>query len=178
MRLLSDIQWRFLYTAPMIVLLVVAVRYWAREKKARAIACALVGTLTRPLLVHLAGPTISGCQEPMNLTIINAISMSLLQVLLVAYLGTEASWSNWKVDLGLGSMTGVSMAIAQGIASGETPVATAVLSGIALALGGAAAFVGIRELKKRTLLLALASAALLTTVVTFTLSAIDCLPWS
>jgi len=172
-RLLSDIQRGVLYTAPMIVLLVVAVRYWAQRKKALAIGCALTGALARPVLLHIAEPTISGCQEPVNLTIVNAVSMSALQLLLVAYLGTEASWSNWRVDIGLGSVAGVSMAIAQGIAWRETPAVTIALFGIAMALGGAAAFVGIRELKKRTLLLTLAGAAMLTTVVTFALSAVS-----
>lgn len=178
MRFLGDIQWGFLYNAPMIISLVVAVRYWAQEKKALSVVCALTGGVARPLLVRFVDPVISGCQAPVNLTLVNAASMGLLQVLLVAYLGTEANWSNWKVDLGLGGVAGVSMAVARGIASPRMPLVTAVLSSTALAVGGAAAFVGIRELKRRTLLLALTSAALLAAAVTFALSAIDCLQWS
>jgi hypothetical protein len=175
MRFLNAVQWGFLHNAPVIVLLVAAVWYWAQEKKALSTACAMGGALARPLVVRFAGPVVSGTNEPLEVTIVNIISMGLLQLLLAAYLGTEANWSNWKVDLGLGSLAGLSLAVAQGLVWQGVPVMTAIVPSLALAAGGALAFVGIRKLKRGTLALALATAALLVAMMTLMVNAIDCL---
>ena len=134
--------------------------------------------MSRPLLIRFTTPMISGCHEPLELTIMNVLSMSLLQVLLVAYLGTEADWSNWKVDLGLGSLAGMSLAVAQGFTSPGTDLATTFVSTITLAVGGALALVGIRRLKERRLSWALVSAALLAAAMTMVISAMDCISWT
>jgi hypothetical protein len=172
MKILSAIRWEFVRNAPVIVLLVAAVWYWGQEKKAQSMACALGGAVARPLLVRFTDPTLGIYREPTGVTVVNIISMGLLHVLLVAYLGTEANWSNWKVDLGLGSLAAVSLAVSQGLVLPGAPLVTTVLPSLGLAVGGALAFVGIRTLKGRTLFLALASAAVLAAAVTLVVSAI------
>jgi hypothetical protein len=178
MRFLDAILWGFLQNAPVIMLLAAAVWYWAQKKKACSITCALGGAVAGPLLVHFTELVTGGHHEPLTVTLVNIVSLSLLQVLLVAYLGTEANWSNWRVDLGLGSLAGVSLAVAQGFTSQGARLVAAVLPSMVLAVGGTLALVGIRKLKGRTLALALASAALLAAVMTLLINAVDGRSWT
>jgi hypothetical protein len=106
-------------------------------------------------------------------TAVNIVSMSLLQVLLAAYLGTEADWSNEKTDLLLGAMAGISLAVTQGLASQALPVIGIIGHGIALAAMAGGVLLGIRKLKNQTLVSALANGALLAIATTLFISAID-----
>jgi hypothetical protein len=160
-----------LHNGVVIVLLVAAVWYWAQRKKAASMGCALGGAIARPLLVALTEGTMGGPYRPLNVTLVNGVSLALLQMLFVAYLGTEARWSNWRVNLGIGSVTGVSLAVAQGIAAPGAPLLAAASISGALAVGGALVLVGIRTLKGRTLVMALVSAALMAVAMTVVVSA-------
>jgi hypothetical protein len=176
MRFLNAIRWGFLHNAPAIVLLVAAVWHWAQQKKAHSVVCALAGAAASSLLARFTRPVISGYHEPLEVTAINIVSMGVLQMLLVAYLGTEANWSNWRVDLGLAGLAGVSLAVGQGLASQQVPMGATLLPSLALVAGGAMALVGIRKLKGTNLVWALASAALLAALATA--AAIGCRYWA
>jgi hypothetical protein len=104
---------------------------------------------------------------------VNVVSVSLLQVLLAVYLGTEADWSNEKTDLFLGAMTGVSLAVAQESALQGLSHFDIVGRGIPLALMGGLVLLGIRRLKNQTLTSALANGSLLAVVTTLFVSAVD-----
>jgi hypothetical protein len=170
---LNAVFWEFIQNFPVILLFVVAVWLWAKERRAQAGTCAVSSGVIGSLVIRFTEPMASGYTETWTITWVNAVTMSLLQVLFAAYLGSEANWSNWKVDLGLGGLAGVSLAVAQGLASQGSPLIGVVLHSIALAVGGALVLVGIRKLKNESLVSALASAILLVIVMTLFISAID-----
>jgi hypothetical protein len=178
MRFLNAVQVGILYSAPTIVLLVAAVWCWAHEKKALSVVCALAGAVVGSLLARFTRPAIGAHHEPLEITAINIVSMGVMLMLLVAYLGTETNWSNWRVDLGLAGLAGVSLAVAQGLASQRVPVGATLLPSLALVAGGAMALVGIRRLKGANLVIALASAALLAALMTVAAHAIMCRYWT
>jgi len=173
MKFLNAVFWEFVQNAPVIVLFIIAVWLWARTRKAWAVVCALCGAVVRSLLIRFTGPATNGYYEPIPVTAVNVVSVSLLQVLLAAYLGTEANWSNGKTDLFLGAMTGVSLAVAQGPVSQGSPRVDIIARGFALAVMGSLVLLGIRKLKNQTLTSALANGSLLAVATTFFVSAVD-----
>lgn len=173
MKFLNAVFWEFVQNAPVIVLFIIAVWLWAHTRKPWAVACALCGAVLRSLLIRFTGPATSGHCEPIPVTVVNVASISLLQLLLAAYLSTEANWSNGKTDLFLGAMTGMSLAVAQGPASQGLLHIDILGRGIALAAMASLALLGIRKLKTRTLPSALANGALLAAATTLFVSAVD-----
>jgi hypothetical protein len=162
----ADVIWDALRSVPLIVLFVGAVWFWARKKRVWAMVCALVGALTSTLLVRPANTMASVYNPSCQVTIVNVVTTSMLQILLVAYLGTEAEWSNWKVDLGLGSMAGISLALARGLAVPGLPWIGIILHSMALAAAGVLVLLLIRKLKDRSFASTLAAALLLAVTVT------------
>jgi hypothetical protein len=125
------------------------------------------------------GSAVTGAaREALEATVVNAISLSLLHLLLVAYVSTEADWSNWRVDLGLGGLAGLSLTVAQGIAGRVASLALALWLSLALAAGGVLVLLVIRRLKGRSLALALGSAALLGAVIAVAASTISFDGWA
>jgi hypothetical protein len=169
----SDILWGTLRNAPLVVLFVGAVWHWARERKISSITYVILGAAVGSLLISSTKSMASGYSVPGKITAVTFVTMSLFQVLLVAYLGTEAEWSNWRVDVGLGSVAGVCLAAAQGLATQGPPGINAILHSVALAAVGALGLLGMRKLKERTLFSALASALLLGIVMTLVAKAVD-----
>ena len=161
----SSIIWTTLQTVLLVALFVSGVWHWAREKRFRSMACALVGAFTGSLLIQLTRP-LAGGGKPFEATALVMMSMTLLQVLLVVYLGSEADWSNWRVDVGLGSIVGISMGVARTLAAQGALWLDAVVQSIALAVPAVLGLLGIRKLKERTLPSALAAAVLLVATVT------------
>lgn len=161
-----DLVWGILQNVPVIVLFVSAVWYWARKRRVHSMTCALIGALASSFLIRSTEPMASDYSEPYEVTVVTVMTMSLLQGLLVAYLGTEAEWSNWRVDLGLGSMAGIALAVAQGLTSQGPPWIGIILHTIALATAGVLMLLGIRKLKEQTLTSALVSALLLGVMAT------------
>lgn len=173
MKFLNAVFWELVQIAPVIVLFITAVWLWARMRKVWSVACALGGAVVGSLLVRLTELTANGYCEPLAVTGVNIVSMSLLQILFTAYLGTEANWSNRKTDLLLGAMAGISLAVAQGLAPQGLPLIAIVGHGIPLAAVGSLVLLGIRKLKNQTLASALANGALLAVATTLFISAID-----
>jgi len=178
MRFLDAVQWEFVHRVPMIVLLVAAVWYWAQGKRGPSIACALGGAIAGPLLAQLGSAAMGAPLEAIEVPVMNAIIMSLLHLLLVAYLGTDADWSNWRVDLGLGGLAGLSLTVAQGIATRGASLALALWPSLALGAGGALVLLVIRRLKGRSLALALGSAAPLGTLMAVAVSTVGFDGWA
>ena len=173
MKFIDTLFWEFIKDAPVIVLFIIAVWLWARTRKASAVACALSGAVIRSLLIRFVGSATNRHCDALAVTAVNVVSMGLLQVLLVAYLGTEANWSNEKTDLFVGAMTGVSLAVAQGPPSQGSPRVDIIARGFALAVMGSLALLSIRKLKNKTLTSALANGSLLAVATTFFVSAVD-----
>jgi len=173
MKFVNAVFWEFVQTAPVIVLFVTAVWLWARMRRIRSVACALGGAVAGSLLIRFTESATNGYCEPLAVTAVNIVSISLLQILFAAYLGTEANWSNRKTDLLLGAMTGISLAVAQGLASKGLPLIAIVGHGIPLAAVGGLVLLGIRKLKSQTLVSALANGALLAVATTLLISMID-----
>jgi fluoride ion exporter CrcB/FEX len=174
MRFLNAVLWEFVQNFPVIMLFVIAVWLWARERKAESSLCAVSGAVIGSLAIRFTEPLASGYHEPWSITLVNVVTMSLLQILFTVYLGSEADWSNWKVDVVLGGLAGISLAVAQGLASQGSPLIEFVLQGIALITVSSVALVGIRQLKDKPLATALASvvllgfvAALVSSVITY-----------
>jgi hypothetical protein len=157
----TGLFWGIVQGVPAAVLFVSAVWFWARERRARSVICALVGALASSFLVHAKKPMAVDYSESFGVAFLTIVTTSLLQVLLVVYLGTEAEWSNWKADLGLGSMAGIALAVAQGPVSQGASWIGRILQGAILAVAGILVLLGIRKLKEKTLTTALASALLL-----------------
>lgn len=173
MKLFDNVFWEFVQNVPVIVLFIIAVWLWARTRKVYAVVCALCGAVVGSLLTRFTELGTNGSYEPIAITIVNVVSLSLLQVLLAAYLGTEANWSNQKTDILLGAMMGVSLAVAQGLVSQGLPLIGMTGRGIALAIVGGMVLLGIRKLKNETLVSALANGALLAVAATLFVSAVD-----
>jgi hypothetical protein len=177
MSFLNAIRWEFLHRVPVIVMLVAAVWYWAQGKRASAIACALGGGVAGPLLVRFSAAMTGGAGKALEATVVNTLTMVLLHLLLVAYLGTEANWSNVKVDLGLGGLAAVCLAAMEGIVAGRANAAAAMWPSIPLGAGGALVLLAIRVVKGHKLALALASAALLGALITVAAGALGFGGW-
>jgi hypothetical protein len=160
------ILWYVLQNISVMALFVGAVWSWARERRRRAIALALVGALASSLLIRSAEPLASDYCEPLPVTAVTFVSMGLLQSLLVVYLGTEAEWSNWRVDISLGSVAGFFLAAAHGVATEACPWFDVALRGLALAVSSALILVGMRKLREENLTTALAFALVTAGVVT------------
>lgn len=173
MTFLNAVFWEFIQNFPVILLFVVAVWLWAKDRRAQAGACAVSSGVIGSLVIRFTEPMASGYTEPWTITVVNVVTMSLLQLLFVAYLGTETNWSNWKVDVILGGLAGVSLAVAQGLASQGSPVIGIVLHSVALSVGGALVLVGIRKMRGQKLLPVLLGAVLLVLVMTLFIGAID-----
>ncbi len=173
MRFLNAVFWEFIQNGPVVVLFVIAVWTWARGRKMLAIVCALTGAVIGSLIIRFTEPVATGYQEPIEVTAVNVVTMSLLQVLFAVYLGTEANWSNRKTDLLLGAIAGLCLAVAQGLASRGSPPIAVVVHSVALALVGGLVLIGLRKVKRQTLASALANGGLLAVAMTLFISAID-----
>ena len=162
----ASILWDILESVSVMALFVGAVWYWAHERRRRSMVLALVGASACALLIRSTEPLASDYCEPLPVTAVTIVSMGLLHSLLVVYLGTDAEWSNWRVDIGLGSAVGFFLAVAHGLATDACPWFRVALRGLALAVPGVLGLLGIRKLKGKALKTALAFALVMAGVVT------------
>lgn len=170
---LNAIFWEYIQNLPVILLFVTAVWFWAEERRKEALICITVSALSGALIIRFTEPLISGYEEPLSTTLVNIVSFGLLQIIFAAYLASETKWSNWKIDMALGGLAGVSLAVAQGIASQGSPLIGIILHSIALGTIGALVVIAIRKLKQQSLTEALKNALLITTFMTLIISVID-----
>ena len=110
---LLALGWEFIQNIFPIVLFVIALWLWPRDKKKPAVICLVSGAVMGALLIRFTEVYISG-YEPIAVTVVNIIVFSLLMLLFVVYLGAEARWSNPKMDWLLGGISGVLLSLVQG----------------------------------------------------------------
>lgn len=172
-RFLETMIWEFCQNLPVILSFVAGVWLWARGKRAAALGCAVAGAIGGALIISLTERMFAGGREPFTVTLTNMFVLSILQALFVIYLGSDNKWSGFKSDLLLGGTAGAGLAIAQGLAAPGTSLIGVILHAVALALAGALILIGIRSLKKQTLVGALWRAALITVVMSLLIGFID-----
>lgn len=173
MSFINAIFWEFIQNAPVLVLFMVTVWFWARDRRRDAIVCSIISAVVGSLLIRFTEPLISGYREPWSITFVNIVAFGGLQVLFAAYLAAENRWSSWKTDALFGGLAGVGLALAQGIASDGSPWIGVVLHGLALGLIGALLMGGLRQQKDKPLKTALINATWLALFMTLVISAID-----
>lgn len=173
MRFFSALFWEYVQNAPALVCFVGALWHWARDDRRRAVGYALAGAVAGAVLIRYTEPLVSGYYEPLSVTLVNLIAMAILELLLAAYSAAETSWSNWRVDVGIGSVAGFSLGLSQGLASPDSPVIGIVVHSVALALAGVIVLIGARKIKDEPFWTALSYGMLLAVVMTLAIGLLD-----
>lgn len=173
MKFVNALFWEFVQNLPVVLLFVAAVWFWAQRSRVKAVTCIVAGSLAAALIIRFTEPLKSGYWEPVSVTVVNVAVMSVLQFFIMVYLGAEARWSNRKVDLLVGGVSGAGLAVAQGMASQGSPLIGIILHSVALGVACALILVAIRMLKGRRLPLALSGAVLIVVVMTLIIGVID-----
>ncbi len=89
----NAVFWELIQNLPIVLLFVMAVWLWARQRRQDAIICCVVGGVVGALLIRFTEPIISGYHESWNVTLMNIGVFSLAQVLFTVYLGAESCQS-------------------------------------------------------------------------------------
>lgn len=169
----TAIFWEFVQNVPLIAALVAGVWWWAKRQRAKALAVMVIGSTVGSLLIRFTEPIIHSYVEPVWVTFVNIVMMSLLMLPFAAYLGSEGRWSHWRMDLALGGGAGILLGLAQGLATPGAPVIGVAIHCLSFALAFPLALIGIRLLKGRSLSVALANSVLITAVVTLVIGFVD-----
>ena len=173
-RFLVVLFWEFVQNVSGVVPFAAAVWLWAQRSRGKAFLCMLAATAGGVLTLYFVEPFKSGHPATVSGAIANLVSISLLQLLIVPYLGMEARWSNRKTDWIAGALAGSTLAIAQGLAAqGKSPLLGILLHCVALAVGVSLVLINVRALKSKTLSGALISSVLIAIIMTLAIGLID-----
>ncbi|MCP4415489.1 MAG: hypothetical protein GY805_02635 [Chloroflexi bacterium] len=139
------IAWEFIQNLPLITGLILALQLWRQDKWGTAVVCVVISSVIGSFMIRLTEVKIvTDHREPLSVTIMNIIVMSLLMLIFIFYL--TARWSNWQVDLFVGGLAGVVLGAAQNLAA-KKPIGirhmTAFVFAFPLALIGIRTLVGI-----------------------------------
>jgi hypothetical protein len=167
------IIWELIQNLPLILCFVLTVWWWAHKDRRKASVCLFVGSIVNALIIRFTEPSIHGYYETLQTTLVNVLSLGLLMFLFAAYLGSEAEWSNRKIDVLLGSLAGIFLGTLQGLASSGDLLIGIVLHSLALALAAPVVLIGIRALKTQSLATALKGAFLVSVMMTIIISLLD-----
>jgi len=174
LRFLNAMWWEFFQNIWAVVLFVAAVWLWARGSKGKALVCMLAGGVASALAIYLTERVKSGHEETIEILLTNIASMSVLQLLIAPYLGSEARWSNWKIDWVVGLLAGSGLSIAQALADPNgSPLIGVILHCISLGVAATVILISIRSLKGRPLPAALGGALLIVVVMTLIIGLVD-----
>lgn len=166
--------WELAQNASGVVPFVLAVWLWAQRKRGMSILCLSVGGVASSLVIYLTESAKTGHAGSFPVLIANVVVISLLQLLIVPYLGSQARWSNSKTDWLIGALAGVALAVAQGLAAaGQDSLASILLHSAALAVGCALVLVNVRALKHKALAPALAGSGLIAFVMSLAIALVD-----
>lgn len=163
----------FLQNLPLIMSFVAGVWLWARRYQRTALICLVAGSISTALVIRFTLPYIRGYNETMAVTAVNMLSLCVILPLFTVYLGSEARWNNWKMDVILGGSAAMLLAIGQGIASAGVPWLDIVLHTVALGLSAPVVLINTRTLKAKPLPAALSGALLITVMMTVIISMLD-----
>jgi hypothetical protein len=173
LKFLNVIFWEFIQNLG-VVPAVAAVWWWARQSRGKAALAILVSAAGTPLTIFLTEPAKIGAPGRAEIIATNIVVFGLLQCLIVPYLGSEAWWSNAKTDVVVGALAGITISVAQATAAHDR-IAVFVVARHCLALGiaCAAVFFGMRYLKRRSWLAAMAGALSVVLAMTLIIAFVD-----
>ena len=110
------ISWEFLQNLPLVAGFILAFQFWQQGQQLVAIVCIVASSVVGALIIRLTETKIvTKPREPLSVTFINIIVMSLLMLVVIFYLA--APWSNWQIDLIAGGLLGVVLAASQNLAA-------------------------------------------------------------
>lgn len=168
MRFLNALFWEFVQNLPLVAGFFVALQLWRQGWVVGAGASMLVGSTLGALTIWATeSKVIKGHREPVRVVVTNALAITLLMFVSVAYL--SAGWGNWGTDLAVGILAGVGLGAAQSLAAGE-PIA--IRHCLAFAASLPPALIGIRMLMAASLPLLL-DILLITAVATVIIGWVD-----
>ena len=108
LRFLNAFFWEFVQNLG-VVLFVLAVWWWARRSREKAILSILASAVYSAVAIYLTEVLKVGHAGLLTTMIVNLVSVILLQLLIVPYSGAEARWSNWRTDWGVGGLAGAAL---------------------------------------------------------------------
>ncbi len=129
--MINTLFWEFVQNLALTVPALLAVRLWAGQRHPIALTVAVVGGALGSGLIYVTEPFITGVPSG-RLNPIGVAVFSLCTVALTVYLGSRASWANWKTDIALGLCLAVAMAVGQAAASWPVSVPAYLLHGAAM----------------------------------------------
>ena len=172
-RFANAMWWEFFQNIWGVVLFVAAVWFWAHQNRGKALVCMVIGGAATALAIYVTEAIKSGHAETLAILMANLVSMIVLQLLIAPYLGSEARWSNHKIDILVGVLAGVGLALAQKLADPTSPLIGVALHAIALGVACAVILINVRKLKANTLRGALGGGILIAVVMTIIIGLID-----
>jgi hypothetical protein len=110
----QEVFWEFAQNLPIVTSFFAALQLWQQGQQVAAIACSGIGGVAGALNIRAVERRFKGNAEPLRVTIANVLIMPLLMLAFVLYL--SAGWSNWRTDLLAGTLAGVGLGAAQGLA--------------------------------------------------------------
>ncbi len=116
MQVTRIITWEFIQNLPLVAGLILALQLWQQEQRLLALICILTGSVSGSLIIRFTeAKIVTKPREPLSVTFMNVIVMSLLMLVVIFYLA--AQWSNWLTDLIVGGLMGVVLAVSQNLAA-------------------------------------------------------------
>ncbi len=161
------IVWEFIQNLPLVTGFILARQFWLQDKWGMAIASILISSVIGSFIIRLTeAKIVTNHHEPLSVTVVNIIVMSLLMLSMIIYL--TARWSSWQIDLLVGGLIGIVLSIAQNLAAQKQ---IGIGHMMAFAFAFPFALIGIRILLN--ILPAAVVILLITIIVTVMISLID-----
>jgi hypothetical protein len=165
--MINAVLWEFLQNVALVAPAIGAIQLWSRGKRAAAAMAVVVTGVLGAALVHLTEPLITGQPlGPIQNAVANAVAFGLAAALFAIYLGSEAEWSSWRIDLGLGISAAVAIAVAQSVTLPDVPAQNMVVHGLAMAVAIPLVLILLRQLRPRNLAAVLGESLLVAAIIT------------
>ena len=116
--MLKVLFWEYLQNLPIFAGFVWGYDLWSQGRQELAVLCMAAGSLTGAALIALTeSRKKAGHREPVAVLIGNSIVMTMIMLVMVAYL--SAHWSNWLTDLLIGILAGAGLGALQSLSARE-----------------------------------------------------------
>jgi hypothetical protein len=99
--------WELAQNFPPLVAFLMAAWLWQEQQPVQALFWILAGGLSGALLGRLTQFKITARLQPESITVTNIAILTSVMLLCVIYVMSEVAWSNWRVDLVIGIITGL-----------------------------------------------------------------------